>query len=56
MIGLSGHPTLARGVTLLAAARETKSVGGQDTVGDHVGPAVMQGVRTLSINILVPWL
>ena len=34
---------MARGVTLLSAARETKSVGGQDTVGDSVGPAVLEG-------------
>ena len=42
VLSLQGHPALKRGLTLLAAARETKNFGGQDTVGDQVGGAIVE--------------
>jgi hypothetical protein len=41
VLALQGHAALKRGLTLLAAGRETKNFGGQDTVGDQVGEGIM---------------
>lgn len=42
ILAFQGHAALKQGLTLLAAGRETKNFGGQDTVGDQVGSAVLK--------------
>mmetsp|Transcript_35705 Transcript_35705/g.60178 ORF Transcript_35705/g.60178 Transcript_35705/m.60178 type:complete len:442 (+) Transcript_35705:190-1515(+) len=40
LVSLEAHPSLAEGITLLRNLREAKNLGGQDTVGKHIGSKI----------------
>ena len=57
LIALDGHPALGADatkpqLTLLSSAREVKKVGGMDTVGGHVGDAILDSVKAQTSAIL----
>ena len=59
LIALDGHPALGADatkpqLTLLSSAREVKKVGGMDTVGGHVGDAILDNVKAQTSKVLGP--